>query len=309
MFPSKSLAAEAIEALTSIHPTPFLVPLRFNETRSALEEIPTHNEAAKTRIPVLSFDGEKFSQSNAQVNSQCGKIYRLRPSIVLVEGLVKKKSGFLLGAGSGFLFDDQLVGTADHVVFDGKTGQIRSRLSIKLDDGAMHDARVVLRAPAEDFAFLHVPSLGNLPKLPLGSTGRLHNGDKIYTMGHPFGTSPAALMEGVYERTRAVSFTDSSKQEFKIPLMEIQIKVVQEGSSGSPVISKSGRVLGLVANADDTYARGAIAQQLVLARDELGDGIPERGWIEFRSGVSDITHKPGTQKVALSTAFSRLVVD
>jgi S1-C subfamily serine protease len=145
------------------------------------------------------------------------------------------KDGRPAGQGSGVIFTpDGYVLTNSHVVANA------ARLHASLTDGQNFEAALVGDDPATDIAVLRMAGTG-LPHAELGSSGSLKVGQLVVAIGNPLGftcTVTAGIVSALGRtlRTRGGGLLDSVIQT-DAPL--------NPGNSGGPLVSGSGRVVGI----------------------------------------------------------------
>jgi serine protease Do len=160
--------------------------------------------------------------------------------------------------GSGFVVSsDGLVVTAAHVI-EGATSAI-----VRFPDGEeLNVEGVVAIDRAKDFAIVRVAGF-DLPTVPLGDADDVSVGQRVIAIGAPaFTTLAGTVSDGLISSER---IRDGTRM--------LQISVpVSPGSSGGPVMTEQGEVIGLVVSsitADDVqnlnfalpinYVRGRLA--------------------------------------------------
>jgi hypothetical protein len=153
--------------------------------------------------------------------------------------------------GTGFLVrPDGLVPTAFHVVEKGNTIKVRCQ---------GYDLVTAKRSQTMDLAVLHTPLTGT-PFLSVADPRSTRAGDAVFTMGFPaaryLGTEPK------FSGGAISSLTGPGREGARLLISA----PTQPGSSGSPVLTMDGTVVGVVTAAvsEEEFARdtGALPQNL-----------------------------------------------
>ena len=137
------------------------------------------------------------------------------------------------GAGAGTIWhSDGLIVTNAHVVAQGP-------LKVALYDGRVLDAKLLARDEAHDLAALSVDA-HDLPTIQLGSARKLHPGQWVMALGHPWGIANAAtggVLIGV------------GRQLPEMPVVSGDWVVadlhLRPGNSGGPLVDAHGRLIGV----------------------------------------------------------------
>jgi len=160
-----------------------------------------------------------------------------------------------IGTGTAFFVAPGFVATNYHVIKDGSSFEISS------PEGSLA-LEVVLSDPANDLAVLKVVGETRSPSLSL-STSDAVLGAETVVIGFPMGST---LGDGHKVTTGVVSSTEGLNGD---PRSFQLTAPIQPGSSGSPVLSKDGSVIGIVVSTLDSLeaARrtGAIPQNVNFA--------------------------------------------
>ncbi len=190
---------------------------------------------------------------------------------------------FQEAAGSGFIVSrDGYILTNDHVV-DGS-----DVVTVRLLDRREFKAKVIGTDPATDLAVLKIDA-DNLTPAPLGDSDAARVGEWVLAVGNPLGENLTfTVTSGIISakgRTLALpNVSDRSIQDF------IQTDAaINPGNSGGPLVSASGRVLGVnsaIASRTGFYSGYGFAIPINLARQVM-DQIIEYG--EVRRSVLGIT--------------------
>jgi hypothetical protein len=149
------------------------------------------------------------------------------------------------GGGSGFVItSDGVIATAAHVIRGAITATVR------LAQGETFDVQgVIALDEARDFALLRIASFG-LPTVVLGNSDSVEAAQRLLAFGAPLGLD-ATVSDGLLSSVRL----DRGTRLFQVSIP------VSPGSSGGPVATEDGRVIGLVVSG----IQGGGAQNLNFA--------------------------------------------
>ena len=172
----------------------------------------------------------------------------IRPSVVRVRRLGPPKQGKDgqsgdegedIGVGSGVVIvESGLILTNLHVV-EGATS-----IKVVFADGLVSDADVVQTQPDQDLAVLKARTLpDDLQAATLKSTADLRPGDTVIAAGFPFGIGPS-VTSGVVSGLKR-EFRTPQGQQLLTNLIQFDA-AVNPGSSGGPLITPEGEVVGIV---------------------------------------------------------------
>jgi S1-C subfamily serine protease len=141
------------------------------------------------------------------------------------------------GTGSGFIWDD-----LGHVVTNNHVIEGPSEATVRLNDGRSYGAVLVGTSPAHDLAVLRISVPFNRPPaVPIGTSGDLKVGQKVFAIGNPFGLD-YTLTSGI------VSALDRSLEEDSGTTIEHLIQTdaaINPGNSGGPLLDSAGRLIGI----------------------------------------------------------------
>lgn len=141
--------------------------------------------------------------------------------------------------GSGVVIVDKgLILTSLHVVAD------TDRVSVVFADGSESEASVLVKQPERDLAVLWAATLpDNVVAATMRSTQDLAPGDQVIAVGFPFGIGPtvtAGVVSGMRRERRSFS------GEHVIGNLIQFDAAVNPGSSGGPLVTADGEVVGIV---------------------------------------------------------------
>ena len=201
-----------------------------------------------TRVEVVEGLGRKGSFDPAALYD------RLSPGVVTVLSLFEGDGESLLGGneedgeggqGSGFVLDGEgYVATNAHVVTGGNPPDRKraKEVYVEFSDGNRVPARIVGDDPNADVALLKIDPAGlRLTPLSLGRSRDITVGQPVAAIGSPFGERQS-LSVGVVS---ALDRTIRSLTAFQIGNAIQTDAAVNPGNSGGPLLSGTGRVLGI----------------------------------------------------------------
>jgi S1-C subfamily serine protease len=141
------------------------------------------------------------------------------------------------GTGSGFVWDD-----LGHVVTNNHVIEESSEATVRLNDGRSYRAVLVGASPAHDLAVLRINvAFDRPPPVPIGTSGDLKVGQKVFAIGNPFGLD-YTLTSGL------ISALDRSLSEENGATIEHLIQTdaaINPGNSGGPLLDSAGRLIGI----------------------------------------------------------------
>lgn len=180
------------------------------------------------RTPIVAVDAPNAALANDAV------VAAARPSIVKIRGVAPSCQKVL--EGSGFVVAPNRVMSNAHVVAGSDSVTVEA-------DGQTYDAAVVSYDPDEDISILDVP---NLPSAPLTfAESPAATGTDGIVMGYPGGgdfvATPARIRETIELNGPDIYRTTTVTRE----VYTIR-GTVRQGNSGGPMISREGKVLGVV---------------------------------------------------------------
>jgi S1-C subfamily serine protease len=141
------------------------------------------------------------------------------------------------GTGSGFLWDEQ-----GHVITNYHVISGASEARVRLSDGREYAASLVGASPYHDLAVLRiaVPS-DRPPPLPIGTSGDLRVGQRVYAIGNPFGLDWSLTTGIVSALDRSLDGDEGNRIEHLIQTDA----AINPGNSGGPLLDSAGRLIGM----------------------------------------------------------------
>jgi S1-C subfamily serine protease len=141
------------------------------------------------------------------------------------------------GNGSGLVWDD-----LGHVVTNNHVVEGASEATVRLNDGRSYRAVLIGSSPSHDLAVLRINvPFDRPPAVPIGTSGDLRVGQKVFAIGNPFGLD-YTLTSGL------VSALDRSLEDEDGTTIEHLIQTdaaINPGNSGGPLLDSAGRLIGI----------------------------------------------------------------
>ena len=252
-------------------------------------------EVRTTRVEVVEGLGKRGSFDPAALYD------RLSPGVVTVLSVFEGDGESLLrgneddeegGQGSGFVVDgDGYVATNAHVVTEGDPPDTKraKEVYVEFSDGNRVPAKVVGDDPNADVALLKIDPAGlRLTPLPLGRSRDITVGQPVAAIGSPFGERQS-LSVGVVS---ALDRTIRSLTAFQIGNAIQTDAAINPGNSGGPLLSGTGRVLGISSQIKSTSGGGegvGFAVPVDTVRRSLR-ALREKGRVDY--GYLGVTSQP-----------------
>ncbi|WP_265561705.1 S1C family serine protease [Sphingomicrobium arenosum] len=142
------------------------------------------------------------------------------------------------GSGSGMIWDE-----AGHVVTNWHVVQGASGAQVQLADGRELSATLVGASPAHDLAVLRIGGAGFAPpaRIPIGTSGDLRVGQKVFAIGNPFGLDWTLTTGIVSALDRSLPREDGADIQ---DLIQTDA-AINPGNSGGPLLDSAGRLIGI----------------------------------------------------------------
>lgn len=146
-----------------------------------------------------------------------------------------------VGGGSGFLVSaDGLIVTNRHVVADETADY-----TVFTSDGERHEVRVSARDPANDIAILKIKG-NDFPFLQFGDSDQLKVGQTAIAIGNALSEFRNTVSVGVISGlSRSIIAGNSIGQAEQLDHVIQTDAAINPGNSGGPLLSTSGRVIGV----------------------------------------------------------------
>ncbi len=206
----------------------------------------------------------------ASSGSTLNDIYQIdAPAVVFVDAKILERFPSPFGAaraigtstGSGFLVDragDIL--TSYHVVAGAaRTGGV----TVTFENNQVRSASVIAVEPNQDLAVLRVApaALPRVTPLRLGDSSAVRVGDPTFAIGNPFGVDRTLTSGIVSALQHQILTTDGRTIDNVFQTDQPMIP----GSAGGPLLSSSGRVIGINSEVNAVVGGGGESERLSLA--------------------------------------------
>jgi serine protease Do len=158
--------------------------------------------------------------------------------------------------GSGWVFDTQ-----GHIVTNAHVVRDATRIMVQFNDGRAAEAKVVGQDEGTDVAVLRVSTTEGLFPVRRATGLELHQGDRVYAFGSPFGfkfSMSEGIISGLGRDPRQIMNNREGYTNF------IQTDAaVNPGNSGGPLVNVEGKLVGMnvaIATAMTPTVRGERAE-------------------------------------------------
>ena len=166
---------------------------------------------------------------------------RLAPGVVNITSTVTERDLFMKavpaeGEGSGAIIDPRgYILTNKHVIGSGK-------IEVTMADGHRYRARLMGSDPGSDLAVVKIDAPEErLTVIPMGDSAHLRVGQKVLSIGEPFGLGKS-LTVGVIS---SVGRTMRAANGFLVENVIQTDASINPGNSGGPLIDSSGKMIGI----------------------------------------------------------------
>jgi S1-C subfamily serine protease len=229
---------------------------------------------------------------------------RVNPSVVNIEivSRVHAASDVIDSSGSGFVLDlNGHIGTNAHVVRDAE------EILVTFYDGYVSSADLVGYDDYSDLAVIRVdPAHTPLVPVEMGDSNQLQVGQRVITIGNPFGldgSMTVGIVSALGRTLPSAQLLDPTYLQYSNPSI-IQIDAsVNPGNSGGPLLDSYGHVVGInTAIRTDTGVFEGIAFAVPINTAKrvmpqiINDGKVEYSWL----GISSPDTSGGLSVAALA---------
>ena len=137
------------------------------------------------------------------------------------------------GKGTGFLYDEAGLVLTNYHVIEGYDS-----VTVAFPKHGLFEGTVLETYPDIDLAIMKVDTEDSgVPVLPLATAFDTERGEEVYFIGNPL------RFTGIANEGEVLGLTNVKSKEKPVVMMHAP---VYKGNSGSPVINKSGHVIGVV---------------------------------------------------------------
>lgn len=168
--------------------------------------------------------------------------------------------------GSGVVIvDDGTILTALHVVRGA------DRIVVTFYDGSESEAALLAARPDHDLAVIRAKKIpDDLPPATLGSSARLRPGDGVVAVGFPFGLGPSVSAGVVSGLDR--EFRSQDGRALLKGLIQFDA-AVNPGSSGGPLVTFDGEVVGVVSAILNPASRTFLGIGFATTMEDAGSAV------------------------------------
>ncbi len=142
------------------------------------------------------------------------------------------------GAGSGCVLDKR-----GHILTNYHVVEGASKISVTLPDGnESYDGELIGKDPENDIAVLKIDAPPEvLFPVPIGSSENLHVGQRVYTLGNPFGLE-GTLTTGIISNLNRTLPSRAGREMKSIIQTDA---AMNPGNSGGPLLDTGGRMIAM----------------------------------------------------------------
>jgi serine protease Do len=220
----------------------------------------------------------------------------VEPSVVHLQVSTRGR-GRWGSTGSGWVFDD-----AGHIVTNAHVVGDATRVAVQFQDGRVERGEVVSADVLTDIAVIKVETGDHIVPAIRATGERLHQGERVYAFGSPFGfkfSMSEGIVSGLGRSARSgFGFSQNISNYIQTDA------AVNPGNSGGPLVNVHGKVVGMnvaIATADDNEGGSqgqsagiSFAIPLATIESRVSQMI---GGGELRTGFMGITFRNSEEPV------------
>lgn len=222
------------------------------------DELGANNAAEQTVVQTPAAQQQKIATSTSQNPNWQAVGAVVAPSVVAIS----VTTGQGQGEGSGVIMDAEgHILTNNHVV----EGANDDMVTVTLNDGTLHKAKIVGLDPATDLAVIKVVDVpADLSPASFSDSSAVVVGQSVMAMGNPLGLSQTATTGIVSAIDRPVS-TSRTLDGTLVVTNAVQIDAaVNPGNSGGPLFDAQGEVIGITSSIATASKQAATAGSIGL---------------------------------------------
>ncbi|MEO7042204.1 MAG: trypsin-like peptidase domain-containing protein [Gemmatimonadaceae bacterium] len=186
-------------------------------------------------------------------------------------------------SGSGFIVTkDGYILTNNHVITGTDHTTVADKITIKLMDGRVFQAKVIGHDPSTDIAVLKIDG-NNFPTIPLGDDAKERVGNWVIAIGNPLGVLDFTVTAGIVSAKNRSLPALLGNDKYAISDLIQTDAAINPGNSGGPLINTSGQVIGInnaIASETGYYSGYGFAVPITLAKKVMDDLIAH-GHVRF----------------------------
>jgi len=267
------------------------------ETQSKLDTLGQKIDGTLADVNVLEEEVAGITDQLSQYLADASELYQKA-----VIATVRIGDGDRL-AGTGFLYTESHVITANHVV------ENLNQVYVTFPDGRVSAATVTGTSQYSDVAVLALDKRPDIEPLVLADSDMIKVGETVFAIGNPFGLQETLTSGIVSGTSRYVPVEFDLQQRAVANLIQFDA-AANYGNSGCPLLNTKGEVIGLViarVKPDEGDGIGyAVSSNKVrrVAESLINQGHFDYPWLGVE--VSDLTPKI-VQEKGLDTAHGAWV--
>jgi S1-C subfamily serine protease len=209
-------------------------PSQNNVAQATLSPDLVETQAA---VPTLTTEGIEIDDGPSPV-AFSGLYDQLNPGVVNIQVFAQQAGGAGVGAGSGFVIDEEgYIVTNDHVIAGADF------VTVVFYNGLQAPAEIVGGDPHSDLAVIRVADLpDDVRPLNLGDSNTVQVGEWVVAIGNPFGLGSSLTVGVVSAIGRTIP---GGATPFGIPHAIQTDAAINPGNSGGPLLNMEGEVIGV----------------------------------------------------------------